>query len=308
MSKKAIFILNPKASYGQGLVLWRRHQEELISLYPGIEFKPSEFSRHAEELTRQSIAEGAEIIIVAGGDGTLNEVINGVMTSEHPAEVKIGILPVGTGCDFIKSVGIPRDWEKGMDILKKGAIKICDVGKVIFLNQKRKKEARYFINIASFGCSGRVVETANRAPKWLGGFTVYTYAIVSSFLQFKAVPVRLKFNGRKSRQYVIQNVFVSNGQYSGGGKRWAPKAKLDDGLFDVVVCGDIPKTLMMMHLKSLMDGTFDRQKGVNLERVTTLVAQSRQKVLLELDGELVGQLPASFSIRKQAVRLFCPLA
>jgi diacylglycerol kinase (ATP) len=304
-SRKIAFIVNPNAAMGSTGREWPRIKalaterlgpfQALLTTGPG----------DATRLTRLALFEGAELVVCVGGDGTLNEVINGFMGEDAPIrpEAMLGFIPRGTGCDFIKSVSIPRELNKALDVIMGSHARPIDLGRLKYRGHHGHPSYRYFHNVTSFGLGGEVDERVNRTTKLFGGFISFICATLISILIYDKKRIHLKVDNGFDRTVMTWNVVVANGQYHGGGMWIAPGAIVDDGMFHVTVVGDLTVPEVFLNLPNLYNG-----KIYQVEKVTTLVgkrveAHSDQRVLLDVDGEQPGQLPVLIDIVPGALPL-----
>jgi YegS/Rv2252/BmrU family lipid kinase len=240
-----------------------------------------------------------------GGDGTLNEVVNGLMDVEEQrrAGTAIGYIPNGTGCDFIKSVPIPRDSEEALQRIRQRSLRTIDLGKLVFLDHAGRRAVRYFHNVTSFGLGGEVDARVNRTSKRFGPFLSFIWATLISILVYGKKRVRLKVDGSYEGEVSVWNVAVANGQYHGGGMWVAPGASVDDGTLDVTVVGDLSLAGVFRNLPNLYNGKILQVKKVFGLKGKTISASSDQKVLLDVDGEQPGTLPAAIDVVPAALNL-----
>lgn len=259
----------------------------------------------ATGLARQALIEGAEVVVCIGGDGTLNEVVNGFMGEDGPIrpEALLGFIPLGTGCDFIKTVPIPRDVNRALDLIRDRHVRPIDLGRLQYTDHNGNSAYRYFHNVTSFGLGGEVDKRVNRTTKVFGGFISFIWATLISILIYDKKRIHLRVDTSFDQEVMIWNVVVANGQYHGGGMWVAPDASVDDGLFHVTVIGDLTLPQVFLNLPSLYNG-----KIYQVEKVTTLVgkrveAYSDHQVLLDVDGEQPGQLPVTIDIVPGALPL-----
>jgi len=304
-SRKIVFIVNPNAAMGSTGREWPRIKalardrlgpfQALLTTGPG----------DAIRLTRLALVEGAEVVVCVGGDGTLNEVVNGFMGEDSPIrpEAVVGFIPRGTGCDFIKTVPIPRDLNRALDVIMGSSVRPIDLGRLTYRDHRGRPSYRYFHNVTSFGLGGAVDERVNRTTKLFGGFVSFIYATLISILTYDKKQIHLKVDNSFDRTVISWNVVVANGQYHGGGMWVAPGATVDDGMFHVTVIGDLTVAEVFLNLPKLYNG-----KIYQLEKVTALVgkrveAYSDQRVLLDVDGEQLGQVPVVIDIVPGALPL-----
>jgi YegS/Rv2252/BmrU family lipid kinase len=307
-SKKTVFIVNPQAAMGAARRDWpyieALARDRLGSFQALLTSGPGE----ATSLTRQALLEGAELIVCVGGDGTLNEVVNGFMGKHGPLcpEAALGFIPCGTGNDFIKTVPLPKTIRRGLDVIKCSHVRTIDLGLLQYRDRNGHVSQRYFHNVASFGLGGEVDARVNRGSKVFGGFISFIWATLISILIYHKKRIHLRVDDGFDETVVSWNVAVANGQYHGGGMWVAPAASMEDGLFHITLIGDLTLAEVFLNLPKLYDGRL-----IELRKVRTLIgkkveAYSDQRVLLDIDGEQPGELPVTIDILPGALRLITP--
>jgi YegS/Rv2252/BmrU family lipid kinase len=251
------------------------------------------------------LSEGAELIICVGGDGTLNEVVNGFMDESGPIrnDALLGFVPNGTGCDFIKTVPIPARIEQSLDTIKEGYTKVIDVGRLRHHNDHGLPVIRYFHNMVSFGLGGEVDERVNKSSKTLGPFISFIWATVASVLLYGKKKMHIQIDNSYDREVIAWNIAVANGQYHGGGMLVAPDAVIDDGLFHITVIGNLSLGEVFRNLPKLYNGRIKDVKDVSILTGKTISAFSDERVLLDCDGEQPGCLPIVANIIPAALRM-----
>jgi diacylglycerol kinase (ATP) len=259
----------------------------------------------ATMLTRRALQQGAEVVVCVGGDGTLNEVINGFFRQGSPIRPRtmLGLIPRGTGCDFIKTVPIPSNLNAAVEVITGFRTRAIDLGRVTYRDHHGHHSYRYFHNVTSFGLGGEVDERVNRSTKMFGGFVSFICATLISILIYHKKQIRLKVDDTFEQTIRSWNVVVANGQYHGGGMWVAPEASVDDGLFHVTIVGDLTLAEVFLNLPKLYNGKINQ-----VEKVITLAgkrveASSDGRVLLDVDGEQAGQLPVLIDIVPRALPL-----
>ena len=281
----------------------------LISQYlnqHGIPYEPHFTSRrlHASIIARNMIKEGYSKIIVVGGDGTMNEVINGLFAQEriHTTEVMLGMISVGTGNDWARMFNIPADYEEAVLTIKQQKTFIQDAGLVNY-RKNGKEWKRYFINIAGMGFGARVVERSNRMKdRGKSGPFLYFYNIFYSLLRYRAQQAEIEIDGiTYDRSIFSMNVGI--GKYNGGGMIQVPHAIADDGLYSITLIKKIGKLNVIANMKKLYNGDI-----VNHSKVETYMAKSVQiegssLLKVETDGESLGHGPVRFEIIPRSVRV-----
>jgi diacylglycerol kinase (ATP) len=264
----------------------------------------SERPGHFTELVAQAAADGAELVVAVGGDGTLNEVANGLL--ELPGKrPELAVIPFGTGMDFARSNGIPRKLEAALDVARNGRTTTIDAGRASFRAWDGSASDRCFANVASAGMSGAVARQANQTSKALGGKVSFFAALVRVFAGWRNTELAVDVDGEK-RHGKMTNLVVANGRYHGGGMLLAPEARPDDGLFDALVFGDITKRDFVLNVGKLYRGTHLSHPKIELLRGATITVDADVPVPVELDGEQPGTTPARFEIVREALRLRVP--
>jgi len=260
--------------------------------------------RDAVDIAERESKAGRKLLIAMGGDGTVSEVANGILKSGAPAA--LGLLPGGTGGDFRRTLKIPGDILKAAQQLKNSKEHLMDAGKLTYLDHQGIPQTRFFVNTASFGMSGIVASRANQSSKRLGGTLTYATATIRTAFSFDAPDVFLKFDDQESKRIRIVVVCVANGPSFGGGMRIAPNAKLDDGLFDVLVAGDIQAAKLLLSSYKLYSGThlsMEKMALIQARKIEASPVQSGKEILLEVDGETPGRLPATMEILDRVLRV-----
>jgi len=294
----SVVIVNPASAGGSTGETWPQIASDLRSQFGS--FRPL-FTRHrgdAEARAAEAARKGAKFIIACGGDGTVSEVANGILSSGK--DVELGILPSGTGGDFRRTLEIPSQSRAAARVLNSGRTVRIDVGRVSFTDHNGTEAMRYFVGVASCGMSTKVIERV-KADK---------ISFASSLLQtaMRNEPVRLvvQLDDSHDRHLVVLNLCVANARYFGGGMKIAPDAKLTDGKFDVVGIGDLSALKLFTSAPRVYLGSHLSMPEVShiLARKVTVRPPDREtEVALEVDGELPGRLPATFQIIPEALRV-----
>jgi YegS/Rv2252/BmrU family lipid kinase len=285
-------IVNPAAGAYSTRRKWP-HISRLLK-YIGLSFdhEYTEGVGHAIELAKTAAADGYRCVVAVGGDGTVNEVANGILDSGGASGMALGVISTGTGSDFIRSVGIPKHYISACSCLTSTRKLLIDVG-VVEYRSKGKSLRRFFVNAAGAGFDAAAVEATERLPKYFGGTIPYVAGLLRTLVGYRNKSVVLRI-GDKSEAARILSVVVSNGGYLGGGMHVAPEASLNDSLLDVMVIGDIGKFDLLKSLPMVYKGTHGQHPKVHMEKATKISVESQERVLVHADGELLGEGPASF--------------
>jgi diacylglycerol kinase (ATP) len=300
MSEQAIFLVNPASANGRTAKRWPKLRARARELGLDGEALLSEHPGHLVELARQAAGEG-HLIVVVGGDGTLNEVVNGLAGSA----AELAILPNGTGQDFGRTHGIPTGFDEAVAVALGASARPVDLGRAVFADGDGAGSARVFANVGSVGMSGAVARRANSMSKRLGGRTVFYYALVREFLAWENTEVTVTSDGGERRGR-MHDVIVANGRWHGGGMKLAPDARADDGLFDVVLIGDVTKLDFVTTSPKLYSGGHVHHPRVDVLRSAAVTVEAAVALPVELDGEVSGTTPVRFEVEPGALRLRAP--
>jgi YegS/Rv2252/BmrU family lipid kinase len=305
VSTPTVFLVNPASANGSTGRRWpeltRRaaaaglRGDTLISERPG----------HLGELAREAALGGAGLLVVVGGDGSVNEVANGLIGIAEPPP--IAVVPRGTGWDFVRTFGIPRNVEQAVAVALAGDTRAIDVGRVSYRAWDGSDAGSVFANVASAGMSGAIAQRANETTKALGGKASYLLATFRVFARWSATDVRLTVDGQE-RAGPMFDVIVANGRFFGGGMKMCPEAEPDDGLFDVVTIGDVTKTDLVRTMPKIYRGTHLPHPKAELLRGATVTVDADEALPIEIDGEQPGTTPARFEVLPGALRLRVPSA
>ena len=302
---KTVFVVNPASGNGTTGKRW----DELSGRIRGLGLEHEALMTHAPgdatKLAAQAILEGAETVVAVGGDGTINEVANGFFAGADAPSAALALLPMGTGGDFRRTVGIPDDFEAAVHVIRERRLRQIDAGRIEMRGLDGSSLTRHFVNIADAGIGGVVVERVNRTSKLLGGRVSFQYAAMMTLLTYR--PQRMVVESAEGRfEGPAQNVVVANGQYFGGSMHVAPQAVPDDGLFDVVVFGDIARFEALRSINDIYSAKHVQNPKVTTWRTAEVRVTSEERVLVDVDGEMCGTLSATFTVVPRALDLVVP--
>jgi YegS/Rv2252/BmrU family lipid kinase len=292
-----LVIVNPASANGSTGRSWPGLAAKISTYFGQFTCAFTKASGDAKEIAANAANEGRKLIIACGGDGTISETVNGLLNADKEAE--LGILPHGSGGDFSKSLELPRRFEDAARALAKGRPKLIDVGQATFINTKLKEESRYFINVASFGMGGEVVKRSESTNKTFGGTAAYAYATLTTTLSYEFPEVFLECDEKAPQRWSIASVIIGNGRYFGGGMKIAPNATLDDELLDIIVIKELSKISILSNAHHLYSGThldLPYVAATKVKKITARPIDPKTLVRLEIDGEYIGKLPATFQI------------
>jgi diacylglycerol kinase (ATP) len=287
-------IVNPVAGASSTRRKWPVISRLLNAIGIPFDFEYTEGVGHAIELARLAASDGYRYLVAVGGDGTVNEVANGILYSTNAATTALGIVSTGTGSDFIRSVGISRDYATACSTLTSSKRLSIDVGVVEYQRQGQTLE-RFFINAAGAGFDAAVVRETERLPKYFGGTIPYVAGMLRTLVSYKNKPVVVRV-GDEVKSHRVLNVTVANGGYMGGGMHIAPQAEMGDSLLDVVIIGDMGKLELLKEFPTVYKGTHINHPKVSMKRGSNVSIESPEPMLVYADGELLGECPASFRV------------
>jgi YegS/Rv2252/BmrU family lipid kinase len=308
MTPRTVVVVNPQSQGGAVGKRWpeiagqiRRHFpfEDALTTAPGA----------ATRLAREALRGGADRVVALGGDGTINEVVNGFFdeanhTAIAPAAA-LAIIPLGTGGDFRRTLELPTDVDGAAALIAADHRRPLDVGRLDYTTPDGDPATRMFANIASFGVSGVVDRLVNQSKKRLGRLS-FALATARAAMSYDNQRVHLQFDGDPASaiDLTINTVAVANGRYFGGAMKIAPDAQIDDGLFDVVCLGDLGMTDLLLRGRRVYKGTHLSMDKVSHRRARLVEASAIDLggvVELDVDGENLGRLPARFTLIPRAL-------
>ena len=294
-------IFNPVAGARSTHRKWPLISQRLREVGLSFDHEYTEGVGHAVELARAAASDGYRYLVAVGGDGTVNEVANGILSSTNLRRITLGIVSTGTGSDFVRSVGIPRDYIRACSSLTSQRRLLIDVGVVEYMKGGETKQ-RFFVNGAGVGFDAEVVKATGSLPKYFGGTIPYVGGLLRSLVGYKNKKVALRVGDRVETKRIL-SIVVSNGCYFGGGMRVTPQAELDDGLLDVMTVDDMGKFELLKVFPTIYKGTHITHPKVRMEKATHIAIESAERVLVHADGELLGETPASFWLMPAALSI-----
>lgn len=292
-----LLIVNPRSAGSSTGRRWLQIERRLRGILPPFDAVFTHGPGHGTRLAADAIGRYA-VVVAVGGDGTVNEVVNGLVGEAGTADpsVALGIIPLGTGADFVRSLGVPHMPEKAAALLARGQRRKVDVGRARIRNFDGAQAIRYFVNEAEVGVGAAACQAVNRSSKRFGAAITYLWAIVVTLVRYRDQPVSFAVDGGPPETIVLNNAWIANGSYSGGGIRSAPRAQLDDGLLDLVRVGHGPLLERLRGLFKLRSGAFIDLPQVEYRAVRRVEATAETAVPVEVDGEPVGTVPATFDL------------
>jgi diacylglycerol kinase (ATP) len=291
---KTCIILNPAAGKA-------RDVEDVVarlSRVPNGEIRISSKPGSAARFASAALRKGFDLVVAAGGDGTLNEVVNGI--GENLGNARLGLIPLGTGNDFARTIGVPDDIEAAIDLIVIGETREVDLVRVT------SDEVRYFVNVSAGGFSGLVNEKLTPEMKKTWGPLAYLRGAAAALSELRAYRTTLALDNSESLTLDLYNVVVANGRYVAGGTLIAPEASIDDGLLDIVLIPQRSAPELALLAAQVALGTHLTSEAIVFRRAAQLTVNSKPGMWFNVDGELVGNEPARFEILPRALRFIAP--
>ncbi len=293
MSRRVVLIINPASANGKTGRQWPELVAEAQRLGLRVEERLTEAPGHATELAREASMAGADVVVAVGGDGSVHEVVNGLVGAGGTpfGDAALGVIARGTGRDFIRSHDIPTKAKDALRAIADGPIRRIDVGEVISTGDP--EGGRRFANAASAGVTGAIAKRANGMSKRIGGTPTFFLAAFQGFRAYTNTPIHLELDGRPI-DATASCVVCAIGHSLGGGIKVAHGARPDDGLLDMVLVGDVGAKDLVLNVHRLYTGTLgDHPEIMHLKGLNVTVSGDTP-LQIEADGELAGTTPATF--------------
>lgn len=307
MNRKIKLVVNPIAGNHTVAKNWSDFGRELKHILGDSSTEFTKDIYDATTITRQALWQGYETIIALGGDGTINEVVNGFFENEKliNPEASLGVIAMGTGGDWAKTLETPEKLEDAASLILDKRIKKCDLGLIKCQSLDGYPVIRYFINIADAGFGGTLAQLVNNSTKALGPFFAYMTGLLRTLTVYKNKPMQIKIDDFLTQEQIANSVVIANGQFFGGGMWIAPNAKIDDGLFEIAIIGDVSRREVLTNINKLYNGTLAKHPKVKYLQGKTITLNSDFEILIEADGEQPGKLPATFEIFPKILNCIC---
>lgn len=302
--KTVAFILHGK---------WSRHENLTLQLNTACSqvgyacsFSFSQHYRHAIELAKNAVLNGAAVVVSVGGDGLLNEVINGVLQAKNDT-VRVGVLPMGSGNDFAKTIGATIDCFQLLQWIKNDCHQTLDLGLAQFTSPEGNPTERYFNNITDVGMGGNIAQKLHSSNRWLGAFLTYQYHIITTLLGYKPLHISATIDGT-TEECRVMNFCVANGKYFGNGLGIAPEANLTDGFLNIVNIGNVRLIDYIKNLPNIQNCQPLSHPQVRYARAKTIeVSGTAQPIPIDMDGEFVGFTPLKIVVVPQKIKFITAL-
>lgn len=303
-----IFVLvNPASANGTTREMWPQ-------IAAAMEGKGLKFEHHvttaafqAPEVVRNALKKGKTTIVAVGGDGTANEVVNGFFEGEEPInpDARLAVISRGTGCDLIKTLGVPKDYEEAVAVIARNQEKTIDLVLAEYTSWEGLPARRWYINIADAGMGGNVCERVNHTSKSAGGFWSFLSGTLWTILRYKNGYGRVEADGELIYEGSIVMAAAANGRYFGGGMHLMPSALIGDGKLDLVLLRGMNKIELLLNLTRVYKGTHLTHRKISAHSVSEIKVSGDRPMMIELDGEAPGLTPAQFKIKPGAIKVLC---
>lgn len=298
---RLVLIVNPRAGRGQVGREMPELERRIIAGRLDYRIVETERAGHATELARDALAQGERFLVAVGGDGTIGEVVNGMLLDDRPVadDAVLGVVAAGSGSDFVRTFGFPATATTAVRHLLTDRLFPIDVGKVMY-REGAEERSRYFANLAQVGLGGQVARRAARLPSFLGRGRQFL-GFWLSVAGYRPCEVEVRADRREHRGQAV-NVVVANGQFSGGGMRISPRSYPSDGKLDVQVSVG-PKSEAFTLLPEMYRGDHLPNRNIKEMKGSRVVVDAERPLPVEADGEVLGTTPATFTVLPETIRL-----
>jgi YegS/Rv2252/BmrU family lipid kinase len=259
---------------------------------------------HGIELAREAVAKGYELVIAVGGDGTVSEVVNGIVDEEGKGRAILGIVITGVGNDIVRTLGIPRDYANACRVFSDFKTATIDLGVAEYMRGDERVR-RFFINTAGLGFDAAVVERTLGRNKAIKGVIPYAFSLLLALAAYRNKDVVINLDGAAKEERAFL-VVVNNGRYFARGMKITPDADPCDGFLDALIMGDLGRLAVLRNLPKVYKGTHITHPKLRLCPVKSIEVDTKERMLLQVDGELLGQAPASFQVLPAALTVAIP--
>lgn len=305
-------ILNPVAGGGRLKKNWPRVAASLARHFGAFELRETQAEGDAERLALDLAMAGFDLVIAAGGDGTASEVADGLLQAfaESGRATELGLLPCGTGIDFARGLGLPRDVDALLERIARATPRKVDAGRISYVDDHGALASRHFINIASLGLSGATDRAVNadRRKGRVSAKALFFWRTVAEFVRYRFQTVRITVDDGAPVEARMALVAVANGRFFGGGMMIAPDAELDDGQFDIVILRAAGKLGLIRDIRLLYGGRHRNHPAITILRGSKVTVEplgdaETNGALVDIDGESPGRIPATFQVLRGALTL-----
>jgi YegS/Rv2252/BmrU family lipid kinase len=304
--RKTTVILNPVSAGGRTYGNKEKIEKAIRNLINDrFELIITRAPQESTILTMEAIKSGSELILVAGGDGTIQEVVNGFLTNDKNKQCLLGIISSGTGQGFAQSLGLPNTLDEQIDIALGGTARKVDVGKVTFMNFEGSTSHRYFINECQLGIGSTVVQRVQQNHKLLGGKLGFGLGTIEAVVRHPNQSIKVTIDEGYPRSTSLTGIVIANGAYTGGGMNLAPGACVDDGWLNLLLMQEMSVAERLWSFPKIYSGKHIRLDKFKYQRIQSISVESSEKVCIEADGELLGTAPCKVEIIPASLMVQC---
>ena len=308
MRPYTLIILNPEAGGGKAkklLSVLNGHKNRFVE--QEVDLVVTRFPGHAIRLASEAAERGATLVVAAGGDGTINEVVNGLLLhgKKEPSTCQLGIIHCGSGGGLAQTLGLAGPPQEQLERLSRSEAQAVDVGYVLFKDDQNISHTRYFLSELQAGIGGAVVQAVNGFYKKLGGTLAFALVSVGKLLRYQPVGMQVTINGTECRPQRMLGLTVGNGTHCAGGMQLTPCARYDDGLLDLLSIHEMSLAARLWNFSRVYSGAHLRSSRFSLVQATTLALESEKPLWIAADGELLGRTPCTVGIIPEAIQIRC---
>ena len=299
-------IVNPSAGSGRAKKIAETLPRKAGEIFSGeINIKFTEERNHAAIIAREALKNGAEKIVAVGGDGTINEVINGFFENGKPVNpsCELGIISCGTGRGFANSMKLPDDIDQQIKILGKPGFRQIDIGLITYQDIHGARGERFFINECQTGIGSKVASVVGSKHKILGGKLAFGITATIQAIILKPLELNIVFDDGQGQEFKLIGLVVGNGTECAGGMKLTPDARMDDGQFDILLIHNMSVIKRLINLTKVYSGTHILTPYFSVRRCKRIKITSSESVSLEADGEMLGTSPFEMRILPAAIRV-----
>jgi diacylglycerol kinase (ATP) len=308
LDSKTFFVVNPESANGKTASIWA-HLLNRFPDRPSIDYELTRYSTHASEITTRALEADYETVVAVGGDGTVNEVLNGFYRAGRliNPKARLSYVPCGTGKDLARTLGM-SDFtpEQILESIAEYRVLKLDHGMARFRANDEQQRIRYFMNEASVGFSADTVRVVNRSSKALGGKVSFFLGVFRCLAGLKNHAIRIDVDGEQWYSGKAFLVAIANGKFFGGSMQIAPRAQMNDSVFDIVLITTLKRLEVVKHIGKIYSGEHLALPQVSTTRGKTVRITSEEFVPIEMDGEQPGALDAQFSMIEKGINLLAP--
>lgn len=303
--EKIYIIVNPISANKTTIKEWPRFEKTLSEAGYLFEVALTEYPGHASELAKKALKLGYKTVMSVGGDGTMNEVVNGFFENGRliNENSRLAVFSRGTGSDFVRTLGIDNSIEAMLVILDRDQEKLIDVGHLSFADADGKMSARYFLNVADIGIGAETANRVNKHSKRLSGFLSFMLGTLSTVVMYRNKNYEVVIDDEIILNEIMNSVIIANGKYFGGGMMVAPDAVLDDGVFDIIILGNLSKPDIIKSFPLIYKGKHMNHPRLKHYKGSKIKVTSGDKGLIEVDGEIPGRADAVFELMPKALKI-----